>query len=85
MVPWFLPSPSRANVGKPNGHRRLASSRPRHRQPGPLRLGERPLPPGPRRQGRPRLVLVESLAATWEVQHPPEGSKVVACVLDLAH
>jgi hypothetical protein len=30
-------------------------------------------------------VLVESLATTWEVQHPPEGGKVVACVLEVVH
>jgi hypothetical protein len=31
------------------------------------------------------LPLVEALATSWEVQHPPEGGKAVACMLDLAH
>ena len=31
------------------------------------------------------LLLVEALASTWQVEHPPDGGKVVACVLDLAH
>jgi hypothetical protein len=36
-------------------------------------------------EGGRGLLLVESLATSWQVQHPPEGGKVVACVLDLAH
>jgi anti-anti-sigma regulatory factor len=36
-------------------------------------------------EGGRGLLLVESLASSWQVQHPPEGGKVVACVLDLAH
>jgi anti-anti-sigma factor len=36
-------------------------------------------------EGGRGLLLVEALATTWQVQHPPEGGKVVACVLDLAH
>jgi len=35
-------------------------------------------------EGGRGLLLVESLATTWQVQHPPDGGKVVACVLDLA-
>lgn len=34
-------------------------------------------------EGGRGLPLVEALATTWQVQHPPEGGKVVACVLDL--
>jgi anti-anti-sigma factor len=36
-------------------------------------------------EGGRGLLLVEALATTWQVQHPPDGGKVVACVLDLAH
>jgi len=36
-------------------------------------------------EGGRGLLLVESLATSWQVQQPPEGGKVVACVLDLAH
>ena len=36
-------------------------------------------------EGGRGLLLVEALASSWQVQHPPEGGKVVACVLDLAH
>jgi anti-anti-sigma regulatory factor len=36
-------------------------------------------------EGGRGLPLVEALAASWQVQHPPEGGKAVACVLDLAH
>jgi anti-anti-sigma regulatory factor len=36
-------------------------------------------------EGGRGLLLVEALASTWQVQHPPDGGKVVACVLDLAH
>jgi anti-sigma regulatory factor (Ser/Thr protein kinase) len=36
-------------------------------------------------EGGRGLLLVEALASSWEVQHPPDGGKVVACVLDLAH
>ena len=35
-------------------------------------------------EGGRGLLLMEALASTWEVQHPPDGGKVVACVLDLA-
>jgi anti-anti-sigma regulatory factor len=35
-------------------------------------------------EGGRGLPLVEALASTWQVQHPPEGGKAVACVLDLA-
>ena len=31
------------------------------------------------------LLLVEAFATTWQVRHLPDGGKVVACVLDLAH
>jgi anti-sigma regulatory factor (Ser/Thr protein kinase) len=34
-------------------------------------------------EGGRGLPLVEALASTWQVQHPPDGGKVVACVLDL--
>jgi anti-anti-sigma regulatory factor len=36
-------------------------------------------------EGGRGLLLVEALASTWQVQHPLDGGKVVACVLDLAH
>jgi anti-anti-sigma factor len=36
-------------------------------------------------EGGRGLLLVDALATTWQVQHPPDGGKVVACVLDLAH
>jgi hypothetical protein len=36
-------------------------------------------------EGGRGLQLVEALASSWQVQHPPDGVKVVACVLDLAH
>jgi anti-anti-sigma regulatory factor len=36
-------------------------------------------------EGGRGLPLVETLASSWEVQHPREGGKAVACVLDLAH
>jgi anti-sigma regulatory factor (Ser/Thr protein kinase) len=36
-------------------------------------------------EGGRGLLLVEALATSWEVQHPAEGGKVVACMLDLAH
>jgi anti-anti-sigma regulatory factor len=36
-------------------------------------------------EGGRGLPLVEALASSWEVQHPAEGGKAVACVLDLAH
>ena len=36
-------------------------------------------------EGGRGLLLVEALATSWQVQHPPDGGKVVACVLDLAH
>ena len=37
----------------------------------------RPRPPSASTSG--------ALASTWQVEHPPDGGKVVACVLDLAH
>jgi anti-sigma regulatory factor (Ser/Thr protein kinase)/anti-anti-sigma regulatory factor len=36
-------------------------------------------------EGGRGLLLVEALASSWEVQHPSEGGKTVACVLDLTH
>jgi anti-anti-sigma regulatory factor len=42
-------------------------------------------PPDTLAEGGRGLPLVEALASSWEVQHPPEGGKAVACVLDLAH
>src|SRR5215207_2151737 len=36
-------------------------------------------------EGGRGLLLVDALASTWQVQHPLDGGKVVACVLDLAH
>jgi len=36
-------------------------------------------------EGGRGLPLVEALASSWEVQHPREGGKAVACVLNLAH
>jgi anti-sigma regulatory factor (Ser/Thr protein kinase) len=41
-------------------------------------------PPEALEEGGRGLPLVEALASSWEVQHPPEGGKVVACVLGLA-
>src|SRR4029453_6903775 len=39
-------------------------------------------PGDPEAEGGPGLAIVEQLAVAWGVHHPPEGGKIIWCVLE---